>query len=102
MEVLPDLAEEQQTIREAVGENFTFLEYHVYLAVLIGLAVFYGLERRAKVSRRRRRSAGAEDSTETGAPQPRWERWRSRMSWIRPSEASSTRSRTRSNPSGPP
>jgi len=64
--LLPDLAGEQQTIREAAGENFTFLEYHVYLVALIGLAVFYGLERRAKVSRRRRRRAGEEDSTEAG------------------------------------
>ena len=27
--LLPDLAEEQETIREAAGEGFSFLEYHV-------------------------------------------------------------------------
>jgi hypothetical protein len=64
--LLPDLAEEQETIREAAGESFNFLEYHVYLVALVGLAVFYGLERSAKVSRRRKRSAGEEDSTEAG------------------------------------
>ena len=64
--LLPDLAEEQETIREATGESFTFLEYHVYLVALVGLAVFYGLERSARVSRRRRRGAGEEDSTESG------------------------------------
>lgn len=53
--LLPDLAEEQETIREAVGENFAFLEQHVYLVALVGLGVFYGLERAAKVSRGRRR-----------------------------------------------
>ncbi len=62
--LLPDLAEEQETIREAAGEGFNFLEYHVYLVALIGLAVFYGLEQSAKTSRRR--SAGDEDSTEAG------------------------------------
>ncbi len=64
--LLPDLAEEQVTIREAAGEGLGFLEYHVYLVALIGLAAFYGLERSAKTSRRRRRSAGDEDSTEAG------------------------------------
>jgi hypothetical protein len=64
--LLPDLAEEQETIREAAGEGFSFLEYHVYLVALIGLAAFYGLERSAKTSRRRKLSAGDEDSTGAG------------------------------------
>jgi len=64
--LLPDLAEEQETIREATGEGLSFLEYHVYLVALVGLAAFYGLERAAKVSRGRERSAGREDSTEGG------------------------------------
>ena len=51
--ILPDLAEEQQTLREAAGESFSFLEYHVYLVALVGLGVFYGLERAVKTSRRR-------------------------------------------------
>ncbi len=61
--ILPDLAEEQETLREAAGEAFTFLEYHVYLVALAGLAIFYGLDRAAKASRRRRRSVGKEDAT---------------------------------------
>ncbi|HSK99252.1 MAG TPA: hypothetical protein VK869_02835 [Rubrobacteraceae bacterium] len=64
--LLPDLAEEQDTIREAAGESFDFLEYHVYLVSLIGLSIFYGLERAAKVSRGRNLGAGKEDSTESG------------------------------------
>jgi zinc transporter ZupT len=64
--LLPDLAEEQQAIRKAVGESFSFLEYHVYLVALIGLAVFYGLERAAKTSRHRRHGAGKEDSAGAG------------------------------------
>ena len=62
--LLPDLAQEQEAIREAVGQTFNFLEYHVYLVALIGLAAFYGLERAAKSSRKRERSAGREDTTE--------------------------------------
>ena len=64
--LLPDLAEEQETIREAVGTGFSFLEYHVYLVALAGLATFYGLDRAAKSSRRRRQNAGKEDLTEAG------------------------------------
>lgn len=64
--LLPDLAAEQETIREAAGESFDFLEYHVYLVSLVGLSVFYGLEQAAKVSRGRKRAAGKEDSTEAG------------------------------------
>ena len=64
--LLPDLAEEQEAIREAVGETFSFLEYHIYLVALVGLATFYGLERAAKTSRRRRRGADREDSAGAG------------------------------------
>ena len=60
--LLPDLAEEQRAVREVLGESFNFLEYHVYLVALVGLAAFYGLERVAKTSRRRQRRAGNEDS----------------------------------------
>jgi hypothetical protein len=62
--LLPDLAKEQEAIREVVGRSFNFLEYHVYLVALVGLAAFYGLERAAKTSRKRKRSAGQEDATE--------------------------------------
>jgi len=64
--LLPDLAEEQETVREAVGENFSFLEYHVYLVALVGLLTFYGLERAAKTSRRERRRGGGGDATGAG------------------------------------
>ena len=64
--LLPDLAEEQETVLGAVGESFTFLEYHVYLVALVGLVAFYGLERAAKASRGRGRRAGGEDATGAG------------------------------------
>ncbi|QIN77599.1 hypothetical protein GBA65_02715 [Rubrobacter marinus] len=64
--LLPELAEGQEAIAEAAGEGFSFLEQHVYLVALVGLATFYGLDRLATESRRRRRKAGGEDSTEAG------------------------------------
>ena len=64
--LLPDLNEGQEVIAEAVGEDLAFLESHVYLMALVGLSVFYGLERLATSSRRRNREAGKEDSTSEG------------------------------------
>ena len=64
--LLPELAEGQQAIAEAAGEGLAFLEVHVYLVALVGLATFYGLDRLATESRRRKRKAGGEDSTEAG------------------------------------
>lgn len=59
--LLPELAEAQETIRRAVGGGLVFLEHHVHVVSLLGLGVFYGLERLAVGSRRRRREAGGED-----------------------------------------
>ena len=64
--ILPDLAEEQQTLREAAGESLSFLEYHVYLVALVGLGVFYGLERSVKASRRRTGIKGQPGVADTG------------------------------------
>ena len=64
--ILPDLAEEQQTLREAAGEDLSFLEYHVYLVALVGLGVFYGLERAVKASRRRTGIEGRPGTAGTG------------------------------------
>jgi hypothetical protein len=63
--LLPELAEEQETIRAAVGEALAFVEAHAYLVALVGLAAFYGLERSAKASRRRR-GRGGEDVAPPG------------------------------------
>jgi zinc transporter ZupT len=51
--LLPELAETQEVVAEAAGEVFAFVERHVYLVALLGLAVFYGLERAARQSRER-------------------------------------------------
>jgi zinc transporter ZupT len=64
--LLPDLSEAQETINENVDEGLSLLEHHVYLIALVGLAVFYGLERVAVTSRRRRRSTDGRDATSHG------------------------------------
>jgi hypothetical protein len=62
--ILPELSQAQETIRAEVGETLAFLEHHVYLLALLGLAVFYGLECLAMVSRQRNQKAGKADVTE--------------------------------------
>jgi hypothetical protein len=64
--LLPELAEGQETVRQAVGEGLAFLENQVYLVALVGLAVFYGLDRLASTSRKRMRKVSKEDSTSPG------------------------------------
>ena len=64
--ILPDLSEQQETISQtgALG----FLEYHVYLLALLGLTVFYGLERMVKQSQQKQpqNKIEASDTTEAG------------------------------------
>ncbi|HBB35704.1 MAG TPA: hypothetical protein DDZ80_30840 [Cyanobacteria bacterium UBA8803] len=62
--ILPELSKAQETIQGIVGDGLAFLEHHVYLVALLGIAVFYGLERAAKLSRQRNQKAGRGDSTE--------------------------------------
>jgi zinc transporter ZupT len=62
--LLPELNLAQETIANNLGSALLFLEHHVYLVALLGLAVFYGLERWAKVSRQQNRRAGKGDVTE--------------------------------------
>jgi hypothetical protein len=64
--ILPELSQAQETITGAVGEALSFLEHHVYLLALLGLAIFYGLERAAIVSRQRNQKEGKGDVTEIG------------------------------------
>jgi hypothetical protein len=50
--LLPELAARQADISRAVGDaGLHFAERHVYLIALLGLAVFYGLDKLAKRSR---------------------------------------------------
>ncbi|WP_224449387.1 hypothetical protein [Haloprofundus salilacus] len=49
--ILPELSEEQETLRESSLGLLPFLEHHAYLVALGGFATFYGLERLAQRSR---------------------------------------------------
>jgi hypothetical protein len=49
LHLLPELATGQETLAEAAP--LAFVETHVWIVALVGLAVFYGLERAALVSR---------------------------------------------------
>lgn len=62
--ILPELSKAQETIQSSVGFGIAFLEHHVYLVSLLGLAVFYGLERVARESRQRNENKGKGDVTE--------------------------------------
>lgn len=55
--LLPELAAGQEHVRRVLGGGPAFAERHVYLIALLGLAVFYGLDRLAKESRARREGA---------------------------------------------
>ncbi len=51
VEVLPSLAEGQETIEDPAQGLLPFLEHHVYLLALVGLSVFYTVERLSHRSR---------------------------------------------------
>ncbi len=64
--VLPELSKSQATIEQNGGVGPGFLAKHAYLAALLGLAIFYGLERAARRSRQQSRQAGGEDMASPG------------------------------------
>lgn len=63
LQLLPELEAHHAVLREASGPALAFLRHHAYLIALLGLSVFYGLERWAK---RERQRPGAE--TAQGTP----------------------------------
>lgn len=63
--VLPDLSEAQQDWQSSTTV-LNFFEHHVYVAALIGMVTFYGLERIAKASREKNIAEGDGDVTELG------------------------------------
>ncbi|MEN6584197.1 MAG: hypothetical protein ABFD54_17265 [Armatimonadota bacterium] len=63
--ILPDLSHHQEVVQKLGVARSLSTETHVYLLALVGLAVFYGLERAARIDREQNRQLGAGD--ETGA-----------------------------------
>lgn len=62
--LLPELNEHQEALTET--GVLAFVEHHVYLMALLGLSVFYGLERIVTASRQRQFQAGQGDRAEIG------------------------------------
>lgn len=61
LHLLPALEEAQRELARWLGPELAFTRHHVHLLALVGLTAFYGLERAAEESRRRRREAVGED-----------------------------------------
>lgn len=66
LHLLPELARGQAVIEGAIANPLRVLEHHAYLIALLGLIIFYGLERIAKVSRSRQRHAYGDDRPSAG------------------------------------
>ncbi len=64
LHLLPELSKGQETLAGAF--EISFLEQHVYLVALVGLATFYGLQRAAEDSREQRRAQEGKDQTSAG------------------------------------
>ena len=66
LDIFPELGKAQEEIEHGVGFFVKYLEKHVYLLALIGLATFYGLEKLALRSRAYRQKMHDEDCTQSG------------------------------------
>ena len=67
--LLPELAEHQERIAERVAEEsglVAAMENHIYLGALIGLALFYGLDRLARRSAHEEKQAGRPEKPPRG------------------------------------
>ena len=63
LDVFPELSESQSELEHSSLPLLSYLENHVYLLALVGLAVFYGLEKLALRSRSRHHKIHGEDRT---------------------------------------
>lgn len=64
--VLPELEKGQRQFETVQKFNLQFLENHVYVMALIGITVFYGLEKLAVSSRQQNQKEGEGDVTDQG------------------------------------
>lgn len=63
--LLPELAAAQEAVADSLTGPLAGVDAHVYLVALLGLVVFYGLERQAVRSRTRQRRRHGVDEAET-------------------------------------
>jgi zinc transporter ZupT len=61
--LLPELEAAQRAVEEGAEGVLPFVEDHVWLVALLGLAIFYGVEKHSLSSREQRRETAGEDST---------------------------------------
>lgn len=67
LRLLPALSEHQQALQRLTSDSVLgLLKNHVYIMVLISIAVYYGLERLARQSKQKRREAGKSERTSYG------------------------------------
>ncbi len=66
MHLLPELEAAQQAVQEGAEGVVPFVEDHVWLVALLGLALFYGVEQHSLSARRQQAQRAGEDVT-TGA-----------------------------------
>jgi hypothetical protein len=65
--LLPELSKGQQALEESgITRTVSFIEVHAYAVALLGLIVFYGLERVAIESKRRQAAATGEETPSGG------------------------------------
>jgi len=66
LDIFPELEAAQAEVEHGIGPILEYLENHAYLLALVGLAVFYGLEKLAMRSRSHRHHSHGEDCTHPG------------------------------------
>ncbi|MEM6255113.1 MAG: hypothetical protein AAF821_19535 [Cyanobacteria bacterium P01_D01_bin.156] len=66
LDILPELSHAQDEILHSESVIIGYLEHHVYLLALLGLAIFYGLEKLALRSRSHHHENYGEDCTHPG------------------------------------
>ncbi|MBF2017540.1 MAG: hypothetical protein IGS23_20505 [Rivularia sp. T60_A2020_040] len=64
--ILPELSEHQAVLNQTQQGLISYLENHVYLIALLGLSIFYGLEKMVSKSRASQEKAGKRDATTQG------------------------------------
>lgn len=64
LDIFPELQQAQAEVEHRGGFLIDYLEHHVYLLALVGLAIFYGLEKLALRSRAHRHRHQGEDCTQ--------------------------------------
>ncbi len=66
LHLLPELSEYQEQLQGKLGESLHFLEHHIYIIAMLGLAIFYGLEQLAASSKKRNEKEGREAKASAG------------------------------------